>query len=67
MSAGSNPDGGFGVTPQLSAQIAKRLFDQSPLRQICRVVEVVVSVNESSASSISVVSSISARNGIGRP
>jgi HK97 family phage major capsid protein len=40
MSVGSDPDGGYGVTPQLSATIAKRLFDQSPLRQICRVVEV---------------------------
>jgi HK97 family phage major capsid protein len=40
MSAGSDPDGGYGVTPQLSAEIAKRLFDQSPLRQICRVVQV---------------------------
>jgi HK97 family phage major capsid protein len=40
MSAGSDPDGGYGVTPQLSADIARRLFDQSPLRQICRVVEV---------------------------
>lgn len=40
MSAGSDPDGGYGVTPQLSADIMRRLYDQSPLRQICRVVNV---------------------------
>jgi HK97 family phage major capsid protein len=40
MSASSDPDGGYGVTPQLSAEIAKRLFDQSPLRQICRLVNI---------------------------
>lgn len=40
MSSGSDPDGGYGVTPQLSDQIARRLYDASPMRQICRVVEV---------------------------
>ena len=40
MSVGSDPDGGYGVTPQLSSEIVKRLFDQSPLRQICRVVNI---------------------------
>jgi HK97 family phage major capsid protein len=40
MSAGSDPDGGFGVTPQLSADIQRRLYDLSPIRQICRVVNV---------------------------
>lgn len=40
MSTSTDSDGGYGVTPQLSAEIAKRLFDQSPLRQICRVVNI---------------------------
>ncbi|MBR0993799.1 phage major capsid protein [Bradyrhizobium japonicum] len=40
MSVGSDPDGGYGVTPQLSADIHRRLYDQSPLRKIARVVEV---------------------------
>ncbi len=40
MSAGSDPDGGYGVTSQLSADINRRLYDSSPIRQICRVVEV---------------------------
>lgn len=40
MSVGSDPDGGYGVTPQLSDQISRRLYDQSHMRQICRVVEV---------------------------
>lgn len=40
MSAGSSPDGGYTATPQLSDQIARRLYDQSPMRQLARVVEV---------------------------
>jgi HK97 family phage major capsid protein len=40
MSVGSDPDGGYGVTPQLSQDIVRRLYNLSPIRQICRVVEV---------------------------
>src|SRR4051812_44808484 len=40
MSVGSDPDGGYGVTAQLSTEIVKRLYDQSPMHQICRTVEV---------------------------
>ncbi|MGM4892313.1 phage major capsid protein [Tardiphaga sp. 839_C3_N1_4] len=40
MSANIDPDGGYGVTPQLSADIVRRLYDQSPIRQISRVVNV---------------------------
>lgn len=40
MSASSDPDGGYGVTPQLSTEIEKRLFNISPIRQICRTVQV---------------------------
>lgn len=40
MSVGNDPSGGYTVTPQLSDQIVRRLYNQSVLRQICRVVEV---------------------------
>jgi HK97 family phage major capsid protein len=40
MSVGIDPSGGYGVTPQLSQDIVRRLYNLSPIRQICRVVEV---------------------------
>lgn len=37
MSSGSDPDGGYTVTPALSAQMLKRIYDQSPMRRLARV------------------------------
>jgi HK97 family phage major capsid protein len=40
LSVTSDPDGGYLVTPQLSAQIAKTVFETSPMRQLASVVTV---------------------------
>lgn len=40
MQTGSDPDGGYTVTPALSAQMLKRIYDQSPLRRLARVVTI---------------------------
>lgn len=37
MSVGSNPDGGYLVHSALSKQMTTKLFDQSPIRGICRI------------------------------
>ncbi|MBP7705570.1 MAG: phage major capsid protein [Caulobacter sp.] len=37
MSAGSDPDGGYVTHPVLSHTMTKKLFDQSPMRQLARV------------------------------
>lgn len=37
MTVGSDPDGGYTVFPVLSANITKRLFDQSPMRRLSDV------------------------------
>lgn len=37
MSVGSDPDGGYLVTPDVSGRIVKRLYDTSPLRPIVSV------------------------------
>lgn len=37
LSVGSDPDGGFTVTPQMSNKITKRLFESDPIRQLARV------------------------------
>ena len=37
LSVGSDPDGGYFVTPAMSTSMTKRLYDESPMRRICRV------------------------------
>lgn len=37
LSVGSDPDGGFTVTPQMSNKITQRLFESDPVRQLARV------------------------------
>jgi HK97 family phage major capsid protein len=37
LSVGSDPDGGYFVMPALSAGMTKKLFDQTPMRQLGRV------------------------------
>jgi len=37
MSVGSDPDGGYTVTPDTSGRIIKRLFETSPMRQVASV------------------------------
>jgi HK97 family phage major capsid protein len=37
LSVGSDPDGGYYVTPDLSGRIATKVFETSPMRQICSV------------------------------
>lgn len=37
MSVGSDPDGGYLTTPVISSTMTKKLFDQSPMRQLARV------------------------------
>lgn len=37
MSTGSDPDGGYMVTPARSAALTKRLFDESPMRRLSRL------------------------------
>lgn len=38
MSVGSDPNGGYVVLPQMSASMNKKLFDQSAMRRLARVV-----------------------------
>jgi len=40
MSASVDTDGGYGVTPELSDDISRRLYDQSPFHQLARRVNV---------------------------
>jgi HK97 family phage major capsid protein len=40
MSIGSDPDGGYSVSNQLSTELMRRLYNFSPVRQLARVVEV---------------------------
>jgi HK97 family phage major capsid protein len=35
MSVGSDPDGGYLVNPDMTGQVVKKLFETSPMRQIC--------------------------------
>lgn len=35
MSVGSDPDGGYLVTPDMSGRMVKRIYETSPMRQIC--------------------------------
>lgn len=37
MSVGSDPDGGYTVTPDTSGRIVKKLFETSPMRQVASV------------------------------
>lgn len=37
LSVGSDPDGGYFVTPDISGRIVKKLYETSPMRQICSV------------------------------
>lgn len=37
MSAGSDPDGGYTITPDMSGRIVERLFETSPMRQYATV------------------------------
>ena len=40
LSTGSDPDGGYGVPTVIDSEIEKLLLDQSPMRQICRVIPI---------------------------
>ncbi|MDE3038576.1 MAG: phage major capsid protein, partial [Pseudomonadota bacterium] len=37
LSVGSDPDGGYLVTPTMSAKIVQAIFETSPMRQICSI------------------------------
>lgn len=37
LSVGSDPDGGYLVTPQMSSRIVKKVFETSPMRQLASV------------------------------
>lgn len=37
LSVGSDPDGGYWVTPHFGGVVAQKLFDTTPMRQICNV------------------------------
>lgn len=37
LSVGSDPDGGYLVTPDVSGRMVKKVFETSPMRQICSV------------------------------
>lgn len=37
MSVGSDPDGGYTVTPDMSGRIVKKVFETSPMRQVASV------------------------------
>jgi len=43
---GSNPDGGFFVTPDRSSAMIKRIFETSPMRSVCSVVTTTSNVFE---------------------
>lgn len=40
MSTGSDPDSGYAVTTVIDSEIEKMLLDQSPMRRICKVIQV---------------------------
>lgn len=40
LSVGSDPDGGWLVPTEMSMEIERRIFDTSPMRQICRVISI---------------------------
>lgn len=40
MSVGSDPDGGYSVTPDTSGRIIKRIYETSPMRQVASVVSI---------------------------
>lgn len=40
MSVGSDPEGGYLVTPNTSGRLVKRVFDMSPIRQIANVIAI---------------------------
>lgn len=40
LSAGSDPDGGFAITPDMSGRIAQLVRDTSPMRQVANVVTI---------------------------
>jgi HK97 family phage major capsid protein len=40
MSVGSDPDGGYTVTPDVSGRIVKRIYETSPMRQVASVVSI---------------------------
>ncbi len=40
LSVGSDPDGGYTVLPVMSGSLTQRLYDQSPMRRICRVEQI---------------------------
>lgn len=40
MSVGSDPDGGYSVTPDTSGRIVQRIYETSPMRQVASVVSI---------------------------
>lgn len=40
MSVGSDPDGGYSVTPDMSGRIIQRIYETSPMRQVASVVTI---------------------------
>jgi HK97 family phage major capsid protein len=40
MSVGSDPDGGYSVTPDTSGRIVKKIYETSPMRQVASVVTI---------------------------
>ncbi len=40
LSVGSDPDGGYLVTPDTTGRIVKKVYETSPMRQICSVVTI---------------------------
>jgi HK97 family phage major capsid protein len=40
LSTGSDPDGGYLVTPEMSSEIVKKVFESSPMRQLASVVTI---------------------------
>lgn len=42
LSVGSDPDGGYFVTPDTTGRIVKKVYETSPMRQICAVQEISV-------------------------
>lgn len=40
MTEGSDPDGGYTVTPEISSQVISRVYETTPMRQICDVQQI---------------------------
>lgn len=40
LSTGSDPDGGYLVTPEMSSEIVKKVYESSPMRQLASVVSI---------------------------